>query len=283
MPFSPLKIRCPAKVNLFLAVGPLDERGYHPIRTVFQAIGLFDHLTIEAAGESDSILSDWDDLPQENTLTKCLRLVRELVPVPPLRIHIEKRIPALTGLGGGSSNAAGLLRGLKQLVQPAPHDAFLFDVAAAVGKDVPFFLVGGKARGEGYGEVLTPLDDGDPLWFVIARPHAGCSTSEAYRRLDAIERPFLDYDPSGGLYNDFEKVAPQESLEYVEVLESYGASGALLCGSGSGVFGIFESEAQARQALHRLCQDARISVYLAPSLTREESLSVGELGSGFGS
>jgi 4-diphosphocytidyl-2-C-methyl-D-erythritol kinase len=269
-----IRVPCPAKVNLFLSVGPRDERNYHPIRTLFQAIGLFDYLDIETNADADRISCNWPELPSENTLTKTLRLFREMVPTPPLRIHLEKNIPALTGLGGGSSDAAGLLRGLSFLAEPAPNREFLRDVAAAVGKDVPFFLVGGKARGEGYGECLVPLPDPDPAWFVIVRPQVDCSTAEAYAKLDSVKRPFLDFDERSGLYNDFERVAPSKSLEYVDVLQAYGAMGAMLCGSGSGVFGVFEEETSAKQAIYRLSQDSRIRTWLASSLTREESLKV---------
>jgi 4-diphosphocytidyl-2-C-methyl-D-erythritol kinase len=268
-----LIIPCPAKINLFLAVGPKDERGFHPLRTIFQSIGLFDTLRIEPSPTgSDRILSDWPDLPEENTVAKALRLARELLPVPPLEVFLEKRIPSEAGLGGGSSDAAGLLRALRVLVSPPPREEFLFDVAAAVGKDVPFFLVGGRAKGEGYGERLTPLPDPDEIWYVVVRPDAPGSTKAAYARLDETAYPFLDFPEVGVLYNDFERVAPCESLEYLDVLGAYGASGSLLCGSGAAVFGVFAEEGSARMAAQRLSQDSRVQVWVAPSLGREASV-----------
>lgn len=270
-----IRVPCPAKLNLFLAVGPIDARGYHPIRTVFQAIGLFDTLVIRPSGSAeDEIQCNWPDLPDDNTLTKTLRLVRELAPVPPLSMTLEKAIPDQTGLGGGSSDAAGLLRALAKLLPGGLDPAFQRDVAAAVGKDVPFFLVGGRARGEGYGERLTPMEDEDPSWIVVVRPEAGCSTKEAYERLDHLRYPFLEFPEDGGLYNDFERVAPCESLEQIDRLMAYGAEGALLCGSGSGVFGVFPDEFQAGKAAHRLAEDGRIQTWMARTLSREESLAV---------
>lgn len=264
-----LEVLCPAKVNLFLAVGPLDHRGYHPIRTVFQAIDLCDVLRFRVADGEDRIECDWDGLPEENTMTRTLRLVRELIPVPPLHIELEKRIPAESGLGGGSSDAGGLLRALRKIVYPAPPEEFLHDVAAAVGKDVPFFLLGGRARGEGYGERLTPLPDPQGGWYVVVRPHGvGCSTKEAYARLDAMSYPFREFSNELDMYNDFERVAPCESLEYIETFGAYGARGALLCGSGSAVFGLFDDENSARMAVYRLSQDARISVWIAQPMPR---------------
>lgn len=266
-----IRVLCPAKINLFLAVGPKDEGGYHPLRTVFQAVGLFDELRI-SIGESDELICGWADLPPENTVTKALRLARELLPVPPLRIELEKRIPDQTGLGGGSSDAAGLLRVIPRLIDSPADPRFLADVAAAVGKDVPFFLMGGRARGEGYGERLTALPDEEPSWVVIVRPLAGCSTKEAYARLDELSYPFQDFPEGNELYNDFERVAPCESLEHIERLMAYGAEGALLCGSGSGVFGVFPTENEAKRAARRLAEDSRVQVWTAVTLTRAESL-----------
>lgn len=270
-----LRVHCPAKINLFLAVGPLDERGYHPIRTVYQAVGLFDCLHIERASSEDQIICEGFDLPVENTLTKALRLVRELIAVPPLKIVLEKNIPAEAGLGGGSSDAAGVLRALRYFVAPPPDETFLKDVAAAVGKDVPFFLVGGRAKGEGYGEMLMSLPDPEIVWYVIVLPEgAAGSTKEAYARLDRIQFPFAALPVEGALYNDFERVASCESLEYLDTLGAYGASGALLTGSGAAVFGVFENENLARQAVHRLAQDSRIKTWLAPSLSHSDSLRI---------
>src|SRR5256885_14356896 len=108
-------ILCPAKINEFLSVGPRDERGYHPIRTIFQAISLFDELTITEA-EEDSFACNID-LPERNTLTKALSLVKEFVDVPPLAITLKKEIPTGAGLGGGSSDAAGLLRRINEFAK----------------------------------------------------------------------------------------------------------------------------------------------------------------------
>jgi len=268
-----IEVRCPAKVNLFLAVGPLDAQGYHPIRTVFQAIDLCDLLRIAVQGDRDEVVCDWADLPEDNTLTKALRYARELLPIPPLRVELAKKIPSESGLGGGSSDAGGLLRALRRIVRPSPDESFLHDVATAVGKDVPFFLVGGRARGEGYGEKLTPIEDGPPGWYVVVRPvGVRCSTKEAYARLDALDYPFLEFSDDLEMANDFERVAPCESLDFIETLGAFGARGASLCGSGSAVFGLFDREPEAQMAAHRLRQDVRAEVWLAPSLGRFESI-----------
>lgn len=264
-----LTVRCPAKLNLFLSVGPPDRRGYHPIRSVFQAIDLYDVLRIEPADE-DAVVCDDPDVPAENTVTKALRLLREVAPLPPLKVHLSKEIPAESGLGGGSSDAAGLLRAAKRLAPGLP-EAELAGIALAVGADVPFFLVGGRARAEGYGERLTPLPDGPDEWYVVLRPPVGCPTGEMYRKLDEKPRDWADYGE--GLYNDFERVAPCECLDWIERLLTLGARDAGLSGSGSAVFGRFESPEQTR-AVAAEVRTHGVRAYACRSLGRVESLAL---------
>jgi 4-diphosphocytidyl-2-C-methyl-D-erythritol kinase len=266
-----VRVACPAKINTFLSVGPPDTTGYHPIRTIFQAVGLFDYLTIVPAQDGVAeVTSDWADLPRENTLTKVLRFCGELIDIPPLKIHLEKNIPSQAGLGGGSSDAAGLLRGLEAMLGSfaMSHKEM---VAEAVGADVPFFLVGGRAKGEGYGQILTPLPDPQPMWAVIAKPSIGISTADAYARLDAEEREWKPFpENESEFYNDFERVMPCDIDDMREHLLVKKASMAGLSGSGSAVFGLFSSVELANHASEGLRRDAE--VFVVPLLTREESL-----------
>ena len=267
-----LRILCPAKVNTFLAVGPPDTTGYHPIRSTFQAVGLFDELEIEVTA-TDSLEVVGATLPIENTLTKALRLAREQLFVRPLALRLTKRIPSEAGLGGGSSDAAGLIRGLAHLLRE-PMDGFLTDVAQAVGADVAFFLVGGRARAEGYGERLTPLPDLALKWLLLAKPDEGVPTAVAYQGLDAQPRPFHGFDHEDQWFNDFERIAPCSSLEMSERLRVFGAAGAMLTGSGSAVFGVFGDEGSAREAETRLRGEFGSWTAVAPTLTRAESLAI---------
>lgn len=264
-----LTVHCPAKVNRFLSVGPKDARGYHPIRTIFQAVGLFDELAISPS-DRNRVTSNWEGLPEENTLMRALKLVAEIAPVPPLAIHLTKRIPAQSGLGGGSSDAAGLLRAVPLLVQAPLNEPELQSVALAVGADVPFFLVGGRAKAEGYGEKLTPLPDEPRQWLLIARPDVDCPTGPMYGRLDEISYSWEPFTATSEPYNDFERVAPCECLDLIERLQALGARASGLSGSGSAVYGIFDSPEHAKIAQSGITENS----WVVPTLSRQESLRI---------
>lgn len=247
------------------------------MRTLFQTLALRDDLVLTERGSGGvEIEVVGAELPVENTLTKTLRLVRELVDLPPLHVHLTKRIPSQAGLGGGSSDAAGLLRGLTALGYALPWDQ-AEAVAVAVGADVPFFLVGGLARGEGYGERLTPLPDPPTEAMVVVLPDARVSTPEAYAALDRLpNRPWAPF-PEGSHwnpYNDFERVAPCVCGDVAERLQGFGASSALLSGSGSSVFGVFSEPERAEEAAIRARQEHLGEVWLTTTLGRADALAV---------
>lgn len=268
-----LRVHCPAKVNLFLAVGPPDRRGYHPLRTIFQAVALYDFLTVEFGGAATwKVEVEGADLPAENTVAKALRLSKEVFAVSPSQIGLKKNIPIQSGLGGGSSDAAGLLRALNH-VRPSSVSE-MESIASAVGADVAFFLTGGRARGEGYGDRITPLPDGPEEWFVIVKPPIGCSTPEMYAKLDANERDWRDWPDGDELYNDFERVAPCECLDFIERLQALGARDAALSGSGSSVFGRCAGRELAEEIRARLMSDYEAQVWTAQTLSRAESLKI---------
>lgn len=268
-----IEIACPAKVNLFLSVGPPDDSGMHPIRTVFQAISLFDTLRIERTLGRTTIEFEGEAVPDENTLAKTLRLLAEVAELPPLNLTVIKRIPSEAGLGGASSDAAGLLRAVPLLTHSRASEFELREIARAVGADVPFFLLGGRAKAEGYGDRLTPLEDPIPFWLVVAHPEARCSTKEAYARLDEVQRPWRTFPLADELHNDFELVAPKESLSLKQRLLDLNATGALLCGSGSAVFGVFPSEPSAEMARRAIAPEVGGKAWVCRSLTRMESIS----------
>jgi 4-diphosphocytidyl-2-C-methyl-D-erythritol kinase len=236
---------------------------------LLQTVGLFDELDITTATR-DEIDCDWPDLPAENTVSKALRLLRELVPVRPLHITIHKRIPAQSGLGGGSSDAAGLIRAVQRMYPDYTSDQFAHEVAVAVGSDVPFFLVGGLARATGYGEKVDPLPDAPTKWLLIVKPDESVSTGAAYLQLDGSPREWSEF--MNELYNDFERVAPSVCCEIAQRLQVHGALGAQLCGSGSAVFGLFDTEDDAQSAMSRIASEGFETAWVTRTLMREESL-----------
>lgn len=266
-------VRCPAKVNLFLSVGRPDATGYHPIRTVFQAIGLYDELSIEPS-DVTKITCDWEGLPPVNTLSKTVGLLREIINLEPVHIHLKKAIPSQAGLGGGSSDAAGLLQWVQEVYRGQYSQPEMDSVSPAIGADVPFFLVGGRASAEGYGEILTPLPDPEiQNWYVVCQPtNVLCSTPYMYRQLDEKEYEWKEFTTDGRLYNDFERVAPCESLDLIETLQLLGCDDAALAGSGSAVFGVCESEEMARLVEEKLLSRGLELVWCAPGLTRKQSI-----------
>jgi 4-diphosphocytidyl-2-C-methyl-D-erythritol kinase len=249
-----MKILCPAKLNLFLAVGKVDHRGYHPLRTIFQAISLFDELEIT---RSDKLTFECNDpsVPEDNTVTKVARLLMEVVDFPPVHIKLTKRIPVQAGLGGGSSDAAGVIRAARHFMSMAIPDHERRAIAKSVGADVPFFLVGGRAKGEGYGDKLTPIEQKNE-WYVVAQPEELCHTGQTFAKLDQLDFEWRDFPEDDILYNDFERVAPCGSLELIERLQVHGANDSGMTGSGSAVFGRFYTEEAAKIAAKLLEREA---------------------------
>ena len=177
-----------AKVNLGLYVLYRRPDQYHELRTVFQTISLTDQMEIEyrpgggPAVELDCTRADLAG-PDNLAARAAWRLLESTGNAGRVRIHLEKRIPVGAGLGGGSSDAAAVLRALAHLLRPRPDRPLLLSLAAELGSDVPFFLVGGRAVGVGRGAEVYPLPDERARWIVVVAPSTPVSTAEAYRRL----------------------------------------------------------------------------------------------------
>lgn len=265
-----LTLHAPAKVNLTLIVGARRDDGYHDVSTVMQTVGLYDTLTLTGGSGLTMTCTD-PDLPTDGSnlvLRAAALFCQELhLPVPGLHLHLQKRIPSQAGLGGGSSDAAAVLRAMRTLYAPEVSDAELERMAAALGSDVPFFIRGGTALATGRGERLTPLPRLADGWFVVAKPPEGFSTPAMYRRLD--ELPPQPPQPDGmtaaldagelravaaALCNSFERAVPPDSAVWVirEALRAQGALAAMLSGSGSAVFGLFDTETAACAAVEAL-------------------------------
>jgi 4-diphosphocytidyl-2-C-methyl-D-erythritol kinase len=195
----PVRVRSFAKINLGLAIGPRREDGFHELRTVYQTIALHDRVRVQVAnGRGIELLCNDPRVPGNETNT-CYRMAELVLAALGARrrvtIHIEKRLPVQGGLGAASSNAAATLFGLERVLKARLADAERMRLAAAVGSDVPLFLVGGTVLGLGRGEEVHPLPDLPPLPCVVATPEAGVSTPQAFADWDKL----AGTDPAGKL------------------------------------------------------------------------------------
>src|SRR5215204_1448307 len=179
-------IDAPAKLNLGLEVIGRRDDGFHEIATIFLTIDLYDRLTLSPSADLELSCDD-DALAGEDNLTlRALRLLRDETNRPGgARIDLGKRIPAASGLGGASSDAAAALLAGRELWQQDVSDARLHDLAAQLGSDVPFFLRGGCAVGRGRGDLLEPLPFPADFWFVVVVPDVRilAKTASLYSRL----------------------------------------------------------------------------------------------------
>lgn len=255
-----------AKVNLTLAVGEKRLDGYHEVVSVMQRVSLCDTLTAEQTREGITLTCSDPALPsgEENLAHRAASLFfRETGIAGGAALTLEKRIPSQAGLGGGSSDAASALLALRKLYAPALPDTELETMAAALGSDVPFFIRGGTQLATGRGEVLSPLPPLTDGWFVIVKPTESFSTPAMYRRLDELPPACTPPLPplqgglpalAAGLFNRFEAAIPAGSAvwDIKAQLAAYGALASLLSGSGSAVFGLFDTETAARAAIEAL-------------------------------
>ena len=258
----------PAKLNLSLQVFGKRPDGYHHIRSVMVPVSLYDEVTVEEAPEGITVTCDDPSVPtgEGNSCRHAADLFMKWAGAPTgVRIRLRKAIPAESGLGGGSSDAAATIKALSALTGRCPTPPELIGMAARVGADVPFFTLGSAALVEGFGERLTPIPWGVPLHAVIVRPPFGLPTREGYERL---RRTPGDPPPPAGiptfrtlgdvaaaLRNDFEEAWEPVRPEIGEIRRDLLAAGALaagLSGSGSAVFGLFASAGAAREARGRL-------------------------------
>jgi 4-diphosphocytidyl-2-C-methyl-D-erythritol kinase len=266
-----------AKVNLTLDVRERLPDGYHLVQTVIQQISLADEVSVRLSDdEGISLECSEPSIPTgSNNLAwrAAEAFFGRLGEVPRVHISLLKRIPAQAGLGGGSSNAAAVLRALNILYGKPFSVRELQPIARSLGSDVSFFLHGGTALVQGIGEQVTPLPTPGVYPLVVAVPPISISTAWAYGRIDAERTaaglvelppprtPAMAHVLQEGrswlplLHNDFEEVVMPEFPEVHTVklyMMSHGALAAVLCGSGSGVMGVYTEEHEAHRVLLQL-------------------------------
>ena len=267
-----MRVKTAAKVNLALDVTGMLSNGYHAIESVFQTVGLYDEVEVELTGSGIELscevperFASSDPIPcdERNIAYKAAKLFFEENDMDcGCRIHIKKGIPSQAGMGGGSTDAAAVLYCLGRMTGKSVK------CPEKLGADVPFFLTGGTAYVEGIGEKITPIADYSDRILVIGKGTEGVSTAEAYRNIDdlsaphhpdtkklveAIENaPDTAYKYFGNLFEQAVNLSEVEEIR--EDMLKYCASKAVMTGSGSAVFGLFNDSVQAVRCAEKLTE-----------------------------
>ena len=272
-----------AKVNLTLDVLGIRPDGYHDIESIMQTVSLCDTVRLEIGTDAPwTLFCDRPNIPQDsrNLAWKAAKTYFDETGIDPqgLSISIQKNIPSEAGMGGGSADAAAVLRGLERHYR-ALGDEKLFQVSSRIGSDVPFCLMEGTAMARGRGELLEKLPGMPQCFIVICKPAFSCSTATLYKKLDEaeiLERPNQDamikalsegdiISVGSNIRNVFDPVvaAEQPELEQVkDLLQVCGALNPQMTGSGSAVFGVFTRKEEAELAMERL-RERWADVFLA--------------------
>ncbi len=281
-----------AKINWHLQVLGKRSDSYHEVLTLLQTISLSDDLTFSFRDDGKIVLScDDPAIPTDdsNLIVKAAVALRNgLDSSLGAEIALTKRIPAQGGLGGASSNAAVTLLALNALWQGNRELNYLRGVGRSLGADVPFFLSGGRCLAIGTGTTVKEVHDAPRQHLIIVTPNAKVSTATAYTSLNAASlttsesasilssslAELVSVDSrQWPLRNDFEtvifEIEPEIERAKIALLEA-GARGALLAGSGSSVFGIFDDEVARNRALNNLGREAGWRVFPCNTLARED-------------
>lgn len=258
-----------AKINLCLDVLRRRPDGYHDVKMIMQTVGIFDVLTFEKKEEPGITLTvDHAEIPADgdNLIVKAARLVTDAYQIKEgVHISLQKNIPIAAGMAGGSTDAAAVFHGLKELFDLPMSVEEMKQLGVKIGADVPYCIEGGTKLSEGIGEVLTPLLAPPKAHLVIAKPDINVSTKFVYENLhansltyhpdvDGMTEALAQGDLQGitkRLGNVLETVTVKEYPVIEEIktlLKEKGALNALMSGSGPTVFGIFADEKEAEAA-----------------------------------
>ena len=293
-----MKLFSPAKLNLFLHVTGRRPDGYHELETLMVCLDLCDEITLDFQACEISVTCNHPQVPgDESNLAHRAAVLffnelareRGAVQVPGgLAISIDKKIPVGGGLGGGSSNAATVLKGLNQRFEFPFSDSRLMEMGLSLGADVPFFVLGGAALAKGVGEILTPCTLKSPCGVLVATPGVGASTAKVYKNIKfalttegksnnnipiiACEKNHV-LDFRGYLRNDLESSACElypEILAFKMEMADLLTQTVMMTGSGSSFFVLFWKDGQAERAFEMLSRrwhgDERKRVFLTSFL-----------------
>jgi 4-diphosphocytidyl-2-C-methyl-D-erythritol kinase len=282
------------KINWSLHVLGKRPDGYHEVVTFLQTISLCDEIQLVPRDDQQlTLICNDQSIPTDKT-NLCIRAARLLTERyhchQGVDIRLNKKIPAGAGLGGASSNAAVTLLGLANIWELDVSPAQLVEMGAELGADVPFFFFGGRALATGTGTEIKPVTDVRKISLVVVTPKVVVATHKAYAALKAAaltrdysapilassrDEAFLSKSDQWPLHNDFEDVIFEIEPEIRRVQNALLDSGArrvLLAGSGSSVFGIFDSAEAQHRALEEIEAEAGWRIFACDSLSRDEYL-----------
>lgn len=275
-----------AKLNISLDVTDKRPDGFHNMVMVMQSISLADDITI-TLNDTGTVRARTSlyFIPNDERNLAVKAAVRYLKEIGDsehgAEIEIEKRVPVGAGMGGGSSDAAAVLRGMNALFDHRVSAARLVEISGEIGSDVPFCVAGGTALAEGRGEILTPLPDFPQCALVVCKPEFSISTPELFKRLD-MQKTHHHPDTAGiidalnngelqplcrRMFNVFESVDDRRMRDVAQIksaLLDNGALGAVMTGTGSAVFGIFKDMNSAVNACETLKKEIAFCCTAAP-------------------
>lgn len=234
-----IKIQCPAKINLDLKITEKRDDGFHNIKSIMQTINLFDYLTLSAVPSAEfeiNLSGTSTEIPynEKNLVHKAITLFLSVVDIPPHRIdvYIEKNIPVSAGLAGGSTDAAGILKGLNEIFNSPLSNKNLHELCAKLGSDLNFCLEGGRQLTKGRGEILEPLEFEEFELSLIKPLNLGISAKEAYTKFS--EKKSSGKTGRENFKNDLEWAVIDDYKELQQIKKLYPE--AIMSGSGSTYF-----------------------------------------------
>jgi len=273
----------PAKINLFLAVTGRRPDGYHDLITLMACVKLYDRIQFDFQARGIAVRCSAPGIPEDETNLACRAALafrraqaeRGMACGWGLRMTINKQIPVGAGLGGGSSNAATVLKVLNRRFRQPFHQGELAAMALTLGADVPFFLDARPAVARGIGERLEAFPHLRSMPLVIVYPGQRLATGDIFgglnlrltkceKKLNELLLKMKEFDPGVHLCNDLEPVAARRCPDVMPIkaaLRELGATGALMTGSGSAVFGLFEQAQKARSAGQILARNPNWQVF----------------------
>ncbi|MGB8001113.1 MAG: 4-(cytidine 5'-diphospho)-2-C-methyl-D-erythritol kinase [Anaerobacillus sp.] len=267
-----LSVKAPAKINLALDVLHKRPDGFHEVEMIMTNVDLADRLELTELRRNEIVIESTSGFvpdDQRNLAYQAAAVLKKKFNVNQgISIKIDKQIPVAAGLAGGSSDAAAALRGLNDLWEIGLSNDELAEIGSEIGSDVAFCVHGGTALAKGRGEIIQPMDAPPPCWVILAKPSIGVSTAEVYRRLRTAEMKHpdvkgmmhaieeKDYEAIcqrlGNVLEDVTLKLHPEVRQIKEKMESLGADGVLMSGSGPTVFGLTRHESRMQRIYNGL-------------------------------